>query len=313
MSAAPLVFAATAALVAFISSLVCGGAILLSGEKLRGLAPPAQARLLLAVALAPAIAAATPAIAMFFDLAVLGCDAHNCLIHGAAWPSLPVIGLAVFFLGRLGLGVWGVTTGIYRSSLTSRALERTVLPSDLGIGVLPIELPQAFVVGMLRPRVYVSRGLLRITEKTEEQDLEAVVAHEFSHVRRRDPLRRLIATLAFAFHVPGIASALERQLARAQETAADADAARTLGDGARIALSLVRLARLQLARPPMAVGLFGDGLEQRVRELLVSRPRPDSPPAVLLLGLLAAVVVIALVAADPIHFAFEGLVGLIGN
>ena len=148
---------------------------------------------------------------------------------------------------------------------------------------------------------------------TEERDLEAVVAHEFSHVRRRDPLRRLIATLAFAFHVPGIASALERQLARAQEAAADADAAHTLGDGPRVALSLVRLARLQLARPPLAVGLFEDGLGLRVRELLISHPRPDRPPVVLLLGLLAAVAATALVAADPIHFAFEGLLELIGS
>src|SRR5439155_13985574 len=62
------------------------------------------------------------------------------------------------------------------------------------IGVTPVRVvadpaPQAFCVGTIRPRIYVSVGALKRLSATE---LDAVLAHERHHQRRRDPLRLLV-------------------------------------------------------------------------------------------------------------------------
>src|SRR5262249_17659102 len=151
-----------------------------------------------------------------------------------------------------------------------------------GCLVLPIEEPQAYVLGILKPRVYVSQGLL---EQANEDDLASVLAHERAHAARRDPLRRLIASLGLVLHLPGIAHLLGRLLTRTQEMAADADAARVVGDRVRVAESLVRFARLR--GPSRAVAVeFGSGdLEARVKELLDTHQRRGGlPSAAVLVG-----------------------------
>ena len=170
---------------------------------------------------------------------------------------------------------------------------------------MPVDEPQAFVVGMLRPRTYLSQGLL---ERIDPRDLESVMAHESSHIRRRDPLRRLTASLGLAFHLPGIACVIERRLTATLESAADADAARVLGDPLRVAEALVKLARLRMARLPLAVGMLDSDLEFRVRELLTPATRPDRPAAGLLIAIATSGFAAALLVADPVHTAFESLV-----
>ncbi len=51
----------------------------------------------------------------------------------------------------------------------------------------------AFCNGLIRPRIYLSRGLLDLLAWEE---IEAVVRHELHHARRRDPLRFLVSRLA---------------------------------------------------------------------------------------------------------------------
>ena len=47
-----------------------------------------------------------------------------------------------------------------------------------------------FCIGLLRPRIVVSTGLVELLDQAE---LEAVLAHEASHQRRRDPMRLMVA------------------------------------------------------------------------------------------------------------------------
>src|SRR5690606_4932593 len=84
--------------------------------------------------------------------------------------------------------------------------------------VFPSDEPQAFVLGALRPRVYVSRGLLSLGRNV----LEPVLAHERVHARRRDLLWRALCPMLGVGHWPSVASALRARLATAQEMAADA-------------------------------------------------------------------------------------------
>jgi len=309
-ASAHLILLSAVAAVAFGCSLLCGAALFLGRKWLGGLAPAAQARVLLAVALAPALVSTTLLSAMVFDLAVRRCEVHRCLLHGSAVHSPLVAGLAVLFALRLGLQGWVALRALRHSRSLARALEGVASPGGAGSRIVPIDEPQAFVVGLFRPRMYLSQGLLRVTDP---RDLEAVTEHERSHIQRRDPLRRFIASLALAFHLPRSASAIERRLAAAQESAADADAARVLGDPPRIARALVKLARLRVARLPLAAGILGSDLEFRVRELLGPATRPDRPAPLLLVAVATAGFAASLLVADPIHTAFESLVRLLAG
>ena len=91
--------------------------------------------------------------------------------------------------------------------------------------------------------------------------------------------------------------------------AADADAARAVGDPPRIAQALVRFARQCLARPATAVGWQGGDLEARVCALLADDARPDQPAMAVLVAALIALWCAALVAADPLHSLAEILLG----
>jgi len=51
----------------------------------------------------------------------------------------------------------------------------------------------AFCSGIIRPRIYLSYGLLDLLT---EDEIEAVVRHELHHVARRDPLRFFVSQLA---------------------------------------------------------------------------------------------------------------------
>jgi hypothetical protein len=108
--------------------------------------------------------------------------------------------------------------------------------------VLPESKPLAFTVGLLRPRVVVSRGLVSSVSATE---LEAVLAHEEAHRRNRDGLVLLLSQVlggTFRF-LPGLRQA-QQQLVRAMELAADDSARRSTGDPLLVAASLHRVASL---------------------------------------------------------------------
>ena len=101
--------------------------------------------------------------------------------------------------------------------------------------------PVAFCSGLLRPRIYLSRGALEILDGDE---LRAVVAHEAHHLARRDPLRLLVAR-AVASAVAGIPviSTLGRRQAELAELAADAAAVQLLGTARPLAGALLAFDR----------------------------------------------------------------------
>jgi hypothetical protein len=98
-----------------------------------------------------------------------------------------------------------------------------------------------------------------------------VLAHERGHASARHPLRRFFASLALAFHFPGIARAIERKIALAHEASADLESADGVGDPLRVAEALVRAARLAQDQPRWAQGIGGSDVEARVGELLAPR------------------------------------------
>ena len=135
-----------------------------------------------------------------------------------------------------------------------------------------------FVLGMLRPRIYIPAGL-------DEADLSQVLAHERSHIRRGDhvvkPLAFLLLTLHWFNPVLWAAYVL---LGRDMENACDERVLRTLDGAGRAAYSRALVACAVRQRPAAVCPLaFGEtAVKERVKNAMSYR-KPALWAAVLLL------------------------------
>lgn len=154
----------------------------------------------------------------------------------------------------------------------------------------------AVTAGLARPYLVVSTGLVDALGGAE---LRAVRAHEQAHLRRRDPLRVLLARVLVAhlWFLP-MARDLRWRARNGYELAADRDAA------GRYGRSALAGALLRVASRPVAVGAavtqFADPtlLESRVSQLESGRPPRPAPVAagravLTVVGALAFVAVVA--------------------
>ena len=330
MTSLLLLCTAAAAAVAFAVSVLAGAAAAAGRRALDALTPAAQARVLLVLAVLPAVASVavmTAALAPSFGWIADHClhaiehHAHPNICaahHVAALPALPLMILAALLLGRLVLTILRLAWQGKRASAARRALERIAststpgsTPSDIpGLRVLPFDEPQAFVLGLWRPLLFVTRGLV---SGAHREHLEPVLAHERAHLRRRDSLRRLVSSLSLAFHLPGIAGWLERQLVRAHELAADAEAAAAVQSPERVAHALVQLTRVQRRAPAAALAFEGADVEARVTCLLDPRPRRDQPRAWVIFFIAVIALVLLGAGADFVHHGLETLLGLLSS
>jgi Zn-dependent protease with chaperone function len=304
-----LLFAiAAAGIVAMLVSLAVGLAFARFADAIASLAPRAQVRLCSVAAWMPGFAAVTVELGWMIDQHVLGCTAHHCAHHFAAAPAWIAVGLvASAVVVRMGVTLASLARELALARRLRQQLDAVAERSG-DVSLTPFDEPHAFVLGLVKPQPYVSRGLLAL----DGSCVESVLAHERAHARRGDPLRRVIASLGLAWHLPGIAGRLERALARAQELAADAEAVEQLGDAPQLAESIVRLTRLQIARPAPAIGWQGD-LEARVQALLRDSAGRDRLQPAAVLGLALVFGVVAVLAADPLHHAAEAVLVLLAG
>jgi hypothetical protein len=185
------------ALCVLLASALVGAALIAGRRRLARLEPSAQSRIALAAAIAPAFLGAVFVGGASYDRLLSG-PADFCLhLHDSASPSLILLLSVAILAGRF------LTYGIQTIIVILRAVRLSLVLSGasykpfMGCLVLPVEEPQAYVLGVLKPQVYVSQGLL---EQTNEDDLAPVLAHERAHATRRDPLRRLIASAGLVLH-----------------------------------------------------------------------------------------------------------------
>jgi len=296
------------ALYVVLASALVGIAVTAGRRRLARLEPSAQSQIALAAAVAPTFLGAVLMGGASYDIVLFG-PADFCLHpQDSAAPSLILLLSVAFLVGRLLTCGMQTIVAVIHAVRLGRALPGVSPKKFMGCLVLPVEEPQAYVLGILKPKVYVSQGLL---EQSSENDLAPVLAHEHAHAARRDPLRRLIASYGLVLHLPGIAHLLDRLLTRTQEMAADADAGRTVGDRVRVAESLVRFARMHGPGRATAVEFGSGDLEARVRELLDSRERRDAGlSAAALVGCSVALCLLALFAAHELHHLGQALLRL---
>jgi hypothetical protein len=309
----------TAAAFAVISSLFFGWLYrTLRGGLLR-LSPAERARWLFAWAAAPSVLGPLLTAVCFLpsllELAAPGflpdhCLAHNdhhahlCLLHPPLGPG-DLLGWIV--LGTAGIAVaMSVCRFALRLRRSHAALERLAAAArmDPAEGVLWVAgtSPFALLAGLLRPRLIISEAL---REQLPPGLLRAVVLHERAHGRRRDVLRLALAAALSMLHLPTMRRTLLQDLRLACEQAADAEAARVVGDPLCIADAILAVERLAHRGPPelmLASAFGGRQLAERIQELVSpSRGRTSLRVRVVL----AAALVLLVLGAEPLHHLAE--------
>jgi Zn-dependent protease with chaperone function len=268
---------------------------------------------------------ARPAARFLFFLRVIPALLAAIVVLGLGVPSYIWLepqateesaGLACCAAALLGGAIWCVSIArvLYAALHSSRyagqcrriGREMPREGASVPTSVLDVDAPVIALAGVFRPRVLVSRSVIRVLSPAQ---LEATLRHENAHRISRDNLKRFLFLLA-----PGIfpltrsLRALEHAWARFSEWAADDEATR--GDSRLsllLAAALVRVARMGAAPQPslsMTPLIAGDrDLSTRVDRLLRGKPAPLAPGwrAGAKLGAVAAILAAIVVAA--MHWA----------
>ena len=168
------------------------------------------------------------------------------------------------------------------TEVVPRRLYRIARSVAAGLGVPPPQLGLvdtcrggAYVVGSRAPLLVVGRSLL---DSLDDEELEAVLAHELAHVRRRDtPVASALGVLRdLMFFVPGGGWAV-RQLHRERELAADQVAVELTGRPGALASGLLKVLDEAPSGPaPCAALAPSGGVVDRVRILVDDTPPPTS-------------------------------------
>jgi hypothetical protein len=227
-----------------------------------------------------------------------GATSHRIEIfgQGLSYPAANVNAIVIVLLAALGsLVTVRALGGVMRECRASRRFSRAVSCRQLetlrGALVVADAQPRAFCAGLLRPRVYVSAGAVALLD---EAALNAVLAHERHHARRRDPLRFAAGrVLAHAlFFLPELGLLLERQQALA-ELSADESAV----DGVPAQRSALARAMLSFSDAPTGDG--GGGIDPARIDYLLGEPPSWRFPTLLCVaavGVLALLVAVAVLA-----------------
>jgi hypothetical protein len=173
-------------------------------------------RLIGAAALAPAFAGAVFFWGGTTDW-LLHRPADSCLARvQSGHVSALLFACGVIVMSRVAICGLGLVAEVWRSQCAIRSWRRCLQTTRKAGRVLPLEEPHAFVLGIFRPEIYMSEGLLSMVHS---ESLEPVLMHEEAHVRRRDPLWRLIASIGRLVHLPGVAESVGRLHERAVRVA----------------------------------------------------------------------------------------------
>lgn len=199
--------------------------------------------------------------------------------------------LLLLAVGSIGSAVMALTLRSFsRQVRAGRRFARRLqgLPGLPGVTigfVVDDDEPQAFCFGLLRPRVFVSRGAIALLDR---QELDAVIVHELHHARRRDPLRLLVARgLAEGLFFMPVLRRLVDRCAAVAELDADGAAVRATGGPQALASALLALE----SRPgPLVVGIA----PERVDRLLGQRSGWELPVLMVVGAIAAAVTLFAI-------------------
>ena len=176
------------------------------------------------------------------------------------------------------IGVWicGIAASLFwwlfRWQQVRRAV-RLAAPSDLDGPVKVLYGPARFepgVFGVFRPVLLLPEG---IAQRLSPAQLQAVLAHELCHVRRRDNLAmaiHMVVEALFWFHP--FVWFIKARLIEEQERACDEEVLRLGGDPQVYAESILRICEFYLTSPLICVsGIAGSNLKKRIEDIMRNR------------------------------------------
>ena len=181
--------------------------------------------------------------------------------------------LAIFLLSAWFLGfAIGVVWWLRRWRKVRAAL-RVASPLNLN---LPIPVMSSSVrlepgvFGVCRPVLLLPKG---ITERLAPDQLEAVLAHELCHVRRRDNLTaaiHMVVETIFWFHP--LVWWIRARLVEERERACDDDVLNLVSDARVYAEGILNVCKFYLESPLICVsGVTGSNLKRRIEEIMAHR------------------------------------------
>jgi Zn-dependent protease with chaperone function len=293
------------------------GALALSAARgwLQRIGPMAERRAAEAAAIAPVVVALV-AVAALVVQSMFGVDhcevhdhhAHLCFTHGAQWiqHTWVVVALAIAAATFIGRGII-MADAYVRGAQSVRSLHRH--SQQVG-DVRVVESDRAFCF-VARRGVFVSS---RVWSTLPEDERSALVAHENAHVRHGDLGKRFVLEMLLLVAAPLVGDRVRTAWLRASERLCDAHAASIVGDAETVARAMISMCRLGTAQPvpgfaftPTAAELAG-----RIEAVLAGRPLGEKAAVVFArtaLACCAALVIAGIAAAEPIHHAFETLLG----
>lgn len=231
---------------------------------------------------------------------------HLCIMHPSHISNTPLVWVLLLLLGAATASFFLYSARVlWQEVRLIQTLVRSGRPTTLGGDVLVLEQdePVALTVGILRPVILLSTGLI---EAVSPQTLRIILAHERAHVGRRDTAWSLFDRFACWFVPRKIGAFARHELSLACEQACDAQAAQRVGRSGNlhVAAALVEVAKLGLGRPAPGMSMGASSLEQRVGYLLES-PAPSKRYPV---GVVSGCLVLLGVGAGPFHDLIEYII-----
>ena len=164
-------------------------------------------------------------------LAMAGFAAASALF---GWATISLLKLSI--RGLRGLRSARAAGSAYRR--LSEEVEVCAAGRPIEVCLLDVPARVAFTAGLVRPRIYVSRNVFT---QLSRKEVEAVLLHEDSHRRWRDPLVCwLMEMVGTSVWWPGIRT-VAGQFRVAREAAADSAAVRAMGDSRPLLSALQRV------------------------------------------------------------------------
>ncbi len=123
------------------------------------------------------------------------------------------------------------------------------------------------ILGVFRPALLWPE---RLSEKLEDEHIEAIMAHELEHVRRRDNLTamlHMVVEALFWFHP--MVWWIERRMVEERERACDEAVVQMGGSAEAYAESLLKACRFCLESPMVCMaGITGADLKMRIQSIM---------------------------------------------
>ena len=188
-------------------------------------------------------------------------EAGTAAKHTPASPSVPTVLFGIWAAGCGGMLLYALLSYL-------RLRRKTAARLQTGEGIYVCDaLPGPFVLGVLRPRIFLPSDL-------PDGAKDAVLAHEKAHIRRRDPLVKLFGFFVLTLHwFNPLVWAGYLLLGRDVELAADEAALKDFAPGDRKVYAEALLACTSLPRRLNVAPLgFGEiGLRARIKNMSVKK------------------------------------------